>query len=181
MNASNFPTNSHQVESPARSVIGLVALIFAAVGVLAIAIVLALALVPILNKTGPENEHSDLPIENILDNPDSWIGKTVTLTGENAGWYSENAMGFYDNAIAQREILVVGTELPYNEERNPDNNIIEESTDTDNIQVTGLIKRFDLSALEKELSVDLPDSSLNKFNGQPIIIANQVEIVPEKP
>ena len=97
---------------------------------------------------------------DIYLHPDRYIGRTVALSGEVEGIYGPYAAWLRDAGV-----LVV--------RRRPEPTWFDEA----GAHVTGTVRRFDLAALEAELGIDLNEELLAGFAGDPVVVADEIEIL----
>ncbi len=107
---------------------------------------------------------SGVTISDIADDPDGYLGETVKVSGEvediEDGLVTQHAF-----RIGSAKLLVITPE--------PREDLFVEPT----AYVTGEVRQFDLAAVEGEFAIDLDEALLSQYNGDPVIIANEVELV----
>jgi hypothetical protein len=106
---------------------------------------------------GPEY---GITIHDVLDDPDRYLGRTVTLSAEAEEVYTPHAF-----KLSDADLLVVSPR--------PLRFIVEEAT----AYVTGTARIFDAEALEHELGVDLEAGALEKYVGKPVIVTRSIRVV----
>ena len=110
---------------------------------------------------GCETEAAGLTIGDIHDNPSSFVGQTVTVTGEMeemeapGGWFTIDG-----SAAANDEILVYSKDAVFTEDQE--------------VTVTGKIDSLMITEVEQELGVDFDADFEEDFNGKPYIMAESV-------
>ena len=96
----------------------------------------------------------------ILASPEAFAGERVTVTGTIA------RLGPRHFTIGRPPLLVVATEIP-------------EGAATDGlVRVVGTVRVFDLAEVEDELDAELDDERLGRYEGAPVIVAEEVDAEP---
>ncbi|RUR75961.1 hypothetical protein PCC6912_45330 [Chlorogloeopsis fritschii PCC 6912] len=107
-----------------------------------------------------------MTIDNIIDNSSTFLGKTVTVTGEVQNVLNENAFALDDEDFAGDEFLLVLNSTP-----------AENIQVGSRVQVTGTVRRFDRNEVAKKYNLDairpIPAFSENL----PAIVAESTEVV----
>jgi hypothetical protein len=98
---------------------------------------------------------------DIVTSPEDQIGEVVQLSDE----IDEPALDHFSLVLGDQQLLVVTAEP------NPD--VFVEAT----AFVTGEVRLFDLKALETELGIDLNDALLTPFEGEPVVVAQTIDVV----
>ena len=105
-------------------------------------------------------------VGQILDNPNAFVGETVVVTAETDRIVSPDAFTLDDpNPAVDRALLVF--------KANPDvtfPGLVKGNV----VQVTGSVRIFRLLEIERDLGRDLDDSTYAGFEGQPVIMAQQI-------
>lgn len=133
----------------------------------AIALLLLSALTA-CNMTNSNGSNTGTTINEITNRPNAnLIGKTVTVSGEIEEVISLKAFiiegdGFFNDP----ELLVVNLS---------DSPIVNDS----NIQVTGTVRQFSKSEIEKQLDLNLAQQLEAEFKGKPLLVATAITLTPE--
>ena len=111
-----------------------------------------------------ETEVGVVTIEDVVDNPQTYEGRVVTLRGEVA-----ERLGPASFVLANQDVLLderilvmssTGDMIP-----------IEE---TDIVMATGTVRVFGLASVETELGYDLQDDLYYDWEGKPVLMASRV-------
>jgi hypothetical protein len=113
----------------------------------------------------------DVRVAQISDQPDQFIGRSVSVDGTIGEMIGANAFmlrGFETAPDPGGEILVVfgGEQAAV-----PDP---EEMAQGRDVQVTGVVERFDRAAIEEQLGVTLDGVGIDARSGQPVILTQQI-------
>lgn len=108
-------------------------------------------------------------ISELDDNLDNYISQTVAVRGDVVEIIGANAFQVSDpSALGGDEVLVVGTNV------NTDTIAVENT-----VEVSGVVRRFDLVAVEEETGLDLQDDVFTDMDDDnAVIIAQEVVNVP---
>jgi hypothetical protein len=111
---------------------------------------------------------SNVSIDDILDEPEHFIGQPVVVDGEVDDVLGLRAFTVEDGDLFfDDDILVVGA-MPV--AALPGWN----GYDASEVRVAGTVRWFDLEAFEDELGVDLDDALFDGWDGRPVIMASAV-------
>lgn len=109
-------------------------------------------------------------VEQIEDDPDRFIGKEVTVTGEVDDVYSDRSFELEGNDwLFDREILIL-TRSPMNLTSGP-------FVADDEVIVTGTVRYFHTAEIEREVGWDLDAAIETEWSSKPVIVANSVRKV----
>jgi uncharacterized protein YdeI (BOF family) len=108
--------------------------------------------------TGPS-----VAVSGIVETPEAYDGETVTTHGEVEEIIGSNAFTIVDD---NQEMLVVGaTDVV------PDN-----MTKGEFVQISGAVHTFDTAAFEAELGIGLEDEQYSRFDGQPAMVLQSIQV-----
>ncbi len=141
------------------------------VGVLALAVLYGIA--PLFNQAGAIGPATSATADEVpgepnaflryvIDNPREFYGRTVTVTGEIDDIVAPTAF-----TIGPGGLLLVSS-APAS--ATPD------LSESQTVQVTGTVRRFDLVELERETGADLQDELFAGWEGRPAIVASSVQV-----
>lgn len=114
----------------------------------------------------------DLTVDDILDNPDQYIGRTVAVKGDVGEMLEENRIfTLSDGDVLGSDELLVGVS-------NPDllRNGLQGG---DQIVVNGTVEMFRLQEVERRFNMDLDDGQYQDYEGKPAILAQTITKVEE--
>ncbi len=139
-------------------------------------LLLALILIPLFtgdDSTGPERGAT---VSNITDNPEEYIGETVTVSGEVEAAIGDRVftIGGQEFLGGQSLLVVSANPLPTAAGRTPGDAVLT----NDIIQVTGPVRRFNVAEFEQAIGTALDDGLFTEFEGQPAVIARSVDLTP---
>lgn len=113
--------------------------------------------------------------QQIIENPDAYMGKTVTVSGDVEEIHGPKAFNM-DSGVSIGELLVVGREpFPNLADVNDRAYIIN-----DVATVTGVVKKFVTADIEKEIGWTLDSAISSAFDGKTVLVANSVGFKPGK-
>lgn len=103
----------------------------------------------------------------IAEEPNPFMGKTVTISGKVAEVIGANAFTLDDQElIGGKELLVVGAMPAIG------------SIDAGNtVRVTGLVRQFVTAEIERDFDIDLQPGLKAEYEGKPVAIAHSLQIV----
>jgi hypothetical protein len=138
----------------------------AALGLLA-AVVVIVAAFALLDQdsAGPE---TGVTIEDVADEPERYVGQTVTVSGEVDEVVAPNAFTIGDDD----ELLVVIPRL------GPAANPAALEEDDAVVRITGQVASLELPTFEELADADLDDALFEGLEGEPVLIARSVEQLP---
>ena len=106
-------------------------------------------------------------IDKIAEDPEAYLGQTVTVGGEVNQILGPQAFVIEGNdIIGGDELLVVGA------------NAMNRIRNDEVVQVTGPVRRFDLAQVERDLGVDLDDNLFRDWADKPAIVARNIVATP---
>ena len=115
----------------------------------------------------------------IADDPDGFIGRWVSVSGEISRVVSPTAFLLGgDEFVGDDELLVVGADIPAVQEKALQRGPIAQD---DIMGVIGPVREFELAAVERELGTDLDDATFEPYDGRPFVLAQDVHVTPRKP
>ena len=108
--------------------------------------------------------------QQIIENPNAYVGKTVTVSGDVEEIWGPRAFNM-DSGASVGELLVVG--------REPFPQVTNNGSDTavlfnDVATVTGVVRMFVTADVEREIGWDLDPRIEADFNAKPVLIAQSV-------
>ncbi len=111
--------------------------------------------------------------QQIIENPEAYIGKTVTVSGDVEEIHGPKAFNM-DSGITIGELLVVGREpFPNLADANDRAYVIN-----DVATVTGVVRKFVTADIEREIGWDLDPEIESEFDGKTVLVANSVGFKP---
>lgn len=144
-------------------------------GIIAL-LLLALILIPLFNADDSAGPEVGATVSDITDNPEEYLGETVTVSGE-----VDDAIGPRAFTIGGQEfyggdtlLVVSANPLPTIADRPADEAVLTD----DVVQVTGPVRRFNLAEFESTIGADLDDALFTAYDGQPAVIARSVDLTP---
>lgn len=109
----------------------------------------------------------------IINNPASWAGKTVTVSGDVEEVWSPRAFNM-DSGVTTGELLVL-TKQPVPTLQDFDPLVDDVAT------VTGTVRMLVIGEIERELGWDLQPELETEFTGKPVLVVDTAEIRPKDP
>ncbi|HWQ13644.1 MAG TPA: hypothetical protein VNL77_12645 [Roseiflexaceae bacterium] len=115
-------------------------------------------------------EGTEVTVAGIMENPDAFVGQTVTISGDAQEMLGTHAFKLdEDDALSggvDNDLLVIGAT-----ESEPafDNSWLNQE-----VTVTGTIHMFDQAALEQELGYTLDPDLIATWDGKPVLVAMSV-------
>ena len=115
-------------------------------------------------------------VEMVVDNPEQWYDKTVTLTAEVADVVSQRAFRLQEEGVidVDDQLLVL---WPKSSQR---------LTADRWVKVTGKVQRFNRATLEREHNITdwsvwgFDENVFAKYNDKPVLVATRVEMTEAK-
>lgn len=149
---------------------------------------------------GADQTQGELALSEITDNPEQFIGQTVTVRGTLGEVIDSQAFTLNDPAVlGLGSLLVIGADqmvIPMEDDMfNNDATGTTGTTGTDGttgatgtdgtmgdvddaeIIVTGVVRELDVAALEQEMNYQFPDPVLGEYSDETVIIADDVQVV----
>lgn len=139
-----------------------------------IALALMAMLLPACNTNQPEatvpTPPGNVTTEEVADNTNALIGKTVTVRSEVAA-VGTNAFTIEDEEFFGTETILVvnATGKPF---------VVPTDDDTE-VQVTGVVRDFVLADVEREFDLDLQPELFVEYEKKPTLIAQAIALAPE--
>lgn len=122
------------------------------------------------DNTAATTDEAEIEPGDIVTNPDNYIGKTVTVTGEVEKVFSKRAFLLDEEAVTgDKDLLVLS---PDKTELNLE--AIDDSWLNDGVKVTGKVVRMVTADVEKELGWDLDNELEVEYKDRPVIIAQTI-------
>jgi hypothetical protein len=117
-------------------------------------------------------EPANVTLEEIKENPVRYIGQLVAVEGNVVEVISERAFTIVSDELIVEDAVLV---LAANEQVLVD---LEPALAAEQqVQATGVVRRFVVAEIEEDLGIDLDEELEVEFEGQPVIIATNVEVV----
>lgn len=114
-----------------------------------------------------------LTVAEIAAQPDAFVGQTVTVRGQIEELVGTTAFSMDENAAAaagiDNDLLVVGGQ--------PGTVQLSEANESESVEVMGIVRRFDLSAIEQEVGYALDEQLVSSYVGRPVIVAQSVTLI----
>jgi hypothetical protein len=102
-------------------------------------------------------------VDDITDNPNQFIGKTVTVTAEVEEVLSSQIVVIEDDEIFQEEMLVLSA--------SPISSIVLSPVkENDDSTFTGVVRIFNANELHEELGLNFDEKQIKKYSGKPVLI-----------
>ncbi len=134
----------------------------------------------LLNACGPRADGTfvsapdkGVTVENISANPDDHIGKQVTVVAPIRRTYGENAFLLFAENLPD-DLLAVGAD-PYPDQ--PNESIESSLMQAKGVRVTGVVRRLDPPAAERETGLKLDDERLKAYIGKPVIVVKSLQMI----
>lgn len=121
---------------------------------------------------GPEE--TDL-LSEIVKNPDSYLGRTVTVSGEVARVISPRMFVLDREGTVLGDELLIYTTKPLTPQAGRD--IANPFQDADKVTVTGTVRRFVITDIERDIGMDLETEIEVEYQNEPVIAATDVNQV----
>ncbi len=139
-------------------------------------LLLALILIPLFNADESAGPELGATVSDITDNPAEYLGETVMVSGE-----VDQMIGTRAFTIGGQEFLGGDTLLAVSARPLPtvgDRPTNEAVLTNDIVQVTGPVRRFNITEFEESLGIDLDNALFTRYEGQPAVVANSVDLTP---
>ena len=140
------------------------------IGAIVLVAVVLLLLIPLFNEPEPIPP-GNATIPEITGGLDAYVGQSVLLTGEVQEVLSPNAFVLQgearDAAAADASILVIGAQQNLA--------AIDEQLLNDRVFVGGIVREFDIAAIEEEVGYDLDDALFADWDGRPVLVATAIQ------
>lgn len=116
-------------------------------------------------------------VNELNENLSQYIGKTVTVRGEVEDVYGNRSFTVDEEGILGKDLLVISDKPLPPRVTGPEETPLVLKDDT--VKVTGTVRRFVATEIERELGIDLdPEIEVEIEENRPVIIAKSV--TPEK-
>ncbi|MFP4439447.1 MAG: hypothetical protein ACLFVO_19565 [Chloroflexaceae bacterium] len=116
-------------------------------------------------------EAQQVAVTDLVENSDAYLGQTVTTRGILQRNIHRRALVLRDpNQTSGGMLLVVGA----TENAIPVEEGVLYTEGMEQLQATGVLRRFDLTAIEAAINVDLDDNMFAEFTGRPTLVADVV-------
>lgn len=111
-------------------------------------------------------------IQEIVENPQAWQGKTVTISGEVEDLVSTNGVKIGGKGwLFEKELLVLAPKgFPEVEGR------AAGIAKKDIIQATGTVKIFQRDAFQQEYGTEFPETVFRNWDNKPVLVAENVMV-----
>jgi hypothetical protein len=114
-------------------------------------------------------------VSDLTEAPDQFVGQDVIVSGSIGEVLSPQAFAIGEEGGEGQEVLVVASnEFPAILPQGAGEIFEEDLASGDFVRVAGFVVEFDVAAIEQEIGTDLP-SDVERFSGQPVIIASALE------
>ncbi len=120
-----------------------------------------------------------LTVRDVPDDPSALIGTTMAIRGQLANVIGARAFVLRDlPTLGNDQLLIIAA----NDQVIPSNEAVfaqgggSQAAQNQSIVVTGTLRLFNLGAIQDEIGADLQDSQFSQYAGQPVMIANKVEV-----
>lgn len=125
---------------------------------------------------GPAEGEMGVTIKDVVDNPDRYLGKTVTVSGEVEDIHGPKAFTLGgEGFLFNKELLVVSARpVPEIPDRPGDVDLVKD----DITQVTGTVRRMTVAEVEREIGWDLHPDLEAEFIDKPVLIARSIHVTP---
>ena len=121
--------------------------------------------------TSEQTEQSESQLEQITENPSSFIGKTVTVAGEVQDVFSQQAFKIADQTAGEELLIVFPEALPAERAQEAEQLL----ADNANAQVTGVVRVATLAEYESDYGLLFDDPGVEvEFEGKPVLVATNV-------
>lgn len=116
-------------------------------------------------------------VADVMNRPEDFIGETVTIQGNvarNFDVFTEgvfNAFAVTDDTATDDNLLVINTV--------PNGPVVNDQMEDEPVQVTGVINFASWSDLTAQYEVDIPEALENEFAGEPVLLAESVELLDQ--
>ena len=144
----------------------------------ALLMLLGVLLIPFFRDNETTITDTGATVGEIARDPAGFAGRVVTVSGEVAAVLDTRTVVLGGpRFIGADELLVVCvTSLPAVSGRRPDMPVEV----NDILQVTGLVRPFELAAIEDEIGADLDDASFQAWVSKPVLVARVYHITPRQ-
>ncbi len=139
-------------------------------------VILALILWQLFAEEQSAGPEAGVTISDITDNPQEYYDSTVTVSGQVGELIGPRAFTIgTEDSVGGGTLLVIGAkQLPEIIEGDA-----EEIAADDVVQVSGPVQEFNIAEIEDELGFDLEDGLFSEYEGDPVVVANTVDLTAE--
>lgn len=117
-------------------------------------------------------------VTDIADNPDDYVGRTVTVAGEIEEILAPQVFRLGGEDFYGGELVVISEKPIPRPTRRRDNTLVYR----DIVQVTGVVRRLNSAQLEQELGWELgPKVEKELEEAETVVVASSVLVTPRKP
>lgn len=121
--------------------------------------------------TSEQTERTESQLEQIAENPSTFIGKTVTVEGEIQDVLSQRAFKIADQAAGEELLIVFPEALPAERAQEAEQLLVDNA----NAQVTGVVRVATFAEYERDYGLLFDDPGVNvEFEGKPVLVATNV-------
>jgi hypothetical protein len=107
-----------------------------------------------------------LSVDDVVSNIETYAGSTVTVSGEVEDKLAGGAFTLSQDTWGRdKKLLVVGGKFA------------ELVREDDEVRVTGEVRRFMITDVERDLQIDLDDDLYRTWHNRPVMIARSVDVV----
>src|SRR5262245_9141903 len=146
-------------------------------------VVLAIFALVSLGMAGPQAGHkglrcgSDTKLDTVLNHPQDYFGKTVTVEGEMHRTFSEKVFSIEDDDFLRDDDLLIITDSSKSDVVKPVKDSIEEGKD---VCVTGIIQPFHRSEMETKFGpLNIESRASHYKEGSPVMIIEKSKAVAD--
>ncbi|MGG6265539.1 hypothetical protein ACQ4M3_05985 [Leptolyngbya sp. AN03gr2] len=135
------------------------------------ALALALMVVVFPACTQPRQQANNVTAEDVAENTNQYIGKTVTIRSEPLRKLGPSTFTMSSEQFFGREPIIVvnASGTPF---------VLPENQDVE-VQVTGQVRQFVLADVNRDYSLNLAPDLYREFENRPAIIAQSVALAPK--
>lgn len=127
------------------------------------------------NAAVEETQEAESQLNQILENPDAFIGEAVTVTAEIEDTYSNRVFSVSEDALGDELLVVARSPLT-------DDQTDQAATflaDNANVEVTGEVALLTVAEIERDFDLDFTADVEAEFENEPIIIASQIRFIDQ--
>lgn len=118
-------------------------------------------------------------VNELNENLDQYIGKTVTVRGEVEDVYGERSFTIDEEGILGKDLLVISDKPLPPRVSGPEETPLVLKDDT--VEVTGTVRRFVATEIEREMGIDLePQIEVEIEENRPVIVAKSITPEPQE-
>ncbi|MCG3115450.1 MAG: hypothetical protein LLH30_07185 [Candidatus Manganitrophus sp. SA1] len=118
-------------------------------------------------------------VNELNENLDQYIGKTVTVRGEVEDVYGNRSFTVDEEGILGKDLLVISDKPLPPRVGGPEETPLVLKDDT--VEVTGTVRRFVATEIEREMGIDLePQIEVEIEENRPVIVAKSITPEPQE-